>query len=134
MGNRFMPAVAHSFGRKPRRFRAVFFVEGAADPAPIFPESLAGCGFASAVHTGNGQYKFILADVWPDALLDIGSTYGPGTIGVGPTTNVDMYTQTFPVREADGRWAIYVQTKTAAVNTDPAAGVLTVWIELETAP
>jgi hypothetical protein len=133
MGERFMPAVSHRFGRKPRRFSLIANLDGASNPTlGFYPRSLAAAGFARAEHVAAGKYEFEMSDVWPVAITEVGSTY------LSVVENVDMYTQTQVTLSALGRIIVTVRLKTGAVNTDPAGapngGSLLLWIELETAP
>lgn len=132
MGDRFMPAVTQHFGRKLRRFRATFTLDAANNPTIYSPASLAKAGFASAEHTAQGNYRFVLADTWSIEPQEFGANYFP------EQDNVDLYTQAIVSDFGDGRPAIIVRLKTGAVSTDPPAspngGFLTVWVELETSP
>lgn len=146
MGNRFMPAVVHSFGRKPRRFQATFVLFGTGSPTILFPSSIVAAGFARAERMAAGKYEFELSDVWPTvlntavganvpAVYAYGIAYGPGT----SDTN-DMNAQArVSISGTTGRLVITALLKTGATNTDPpdlgAGGAnLAVWIEVESAP
>lgn len=133
MGDRFMPGVTHSFGRKPRRFRAQFAVNGTDDPVIAFPESLAAAGFQAAVRDSAGHYSFTLANLWPTgSIYEFGASYFP------IEEDKDFSTQSIVTPDGNGFNVLVVRLKTGTVNTDPPAapngGYLSVWIELESSP
>lgn len=143
MGNRFMPATAHTFGRKPRRFQLGCLLIGSANPVVLFPSSLAAAGFARAEHVATGKYEFELADVWPTVLnaslgIQVPAVYNGGATYGSSAENEDLYPQlSAAVSGSTGRLVLTVRTKAGSANTDPiggSGGSLTIWVELESAP
>lgn len=113
-------------------------VAGAANPTIAYPQTLAAAGFARAERVAAGKYEFELADVWPTVLnagITVPAVYAIGATYGSAAENENLYAQAgASVSGSTGRIIITVRTKAAGVNTDPGAGGINVWIELETAP
>ena len=143
MGNRFMPGVAHVFGRKPRRFQLGCLLIGTSQPVLLFPFTLAAAGFARAERMATGKYEFELADVWPTVTnptlgVTVPAVYVGGANYGSSVENEDLQAQVGAgLSGTTGRIVLTVRLKAGTANADPVGGgggSLAVWIELETAP